>query len=584
MAGRKSLAGPAVLAARSPNALSPKDATRARIEKMEADRRARRRQTQLIRQTRAAEEERHAASGEHGDGDFVGLVKQWREEHAHLARPHDNNASSAASDEKICVCVRKRPLNPREIAAGDHDAVTCLHPTATVHTAKFRVDGISKYCDHNTFGFDHAFDETRSTEDVYAATARPLVDHVCNGGSGGGGVPRATVFAYGQTGSGKTHTMGGIQQMVAEDLFATLASNAGFDAECSLDNTTVSIAIFEIYGGRIQDLLNDRNRLKVLEDGKGQVVVSGLREFEAAGPEEFLQLIEQGHDNRTTHATEANDASSRSHAICQVLFRDRGTGKLRGKLSLVDLAGSERGSDTKSHNRQRRTESSEINTSLLALKECIRALDSGGRVPYRQSKLTLILKDCFASKAARTAMIATLSPGSGSADHTVNTLRYADRIKERKVGDAFAPSSRSPKAAKKSPVRKTAAAAPTVDERDDYDDDFDELDEILGGDEPAAADGEPQLSDLDKTVQEMLAQEEELLNEHMESIHANAELLTEEGELLQEVQGEDYDVDAYATRLGEILEKKTVLIGSLRDRLGSYRELLRKEEELSGLR
>lgn len=31
-------------------------------------------------------------------------------------------------------------------------------------------------------------------------------------------------------------------------------------------------------------------------------------------------------------------------------------------------------------------------------------------------------------------MIATLSPGASSADHTINTLRYADRIKERKVG------------------------------------------------------------------------------------------------------------------------------------------------------
>jgi len=110
---------------------------------------------------------------------------------------------------------------------------------------------------------------------------------------------------------------------------------------------------------------------------------------------------------------------------------------LRGKLSLVDLAGSERGSDTKSHNRQRRTESSEINTSLLALKECIRALDSGRgsakHVPYRASKLTLILKDCFTSSLARTTMIATVSPGAASADHTINTLRYADRIKEKKV-------------------------------------------------------------------------------------------------------------------------------------------------------
>lgn len=232
--------------------------------------------------------------------------------------------------------------------------------------------------------------------------------------------------------------MSGIQKMVAEDIFSWLSNNSLDSNECCLENTTCSIAIFEIYGGRIQDLLNNRHRLKVLEDGKGEVVVSGLEEFQATTSNEFLSLIEKGHNNRTTHATEANDVSSRSHAICQILLRDKNNGKLRGKMSLVDLAGSERGSETKEHNRQRHAESSEINTSLLALKECIRAIDSDSKhVPYRQSKLTLILKDCFVSKAARTAMIATLSPGSNSTDHTVNTLRYADRIKEQKVRIAF---------------------------------------------------------------------------------------------------------------------------------------------------
>jgi kinesin family protein 2/24 len=150
---------------------------------------------------------------------------------------------------------------------------------------------------------------------------------------------------------------------------------------------------------------------------------------------------------RTTHTTEANDTSSRSHAICQIFFRDVHTGKLKGKLSLVDLAGSERGTDTKSHNTQRRTESAEINTSLLSLKECIRALGQQTQkgshkqqqhqppqhVPYRGSKLTLILKDCFTSAHAKTTMIATVSPGASAADHSLNTLRYADRIKEQRV-------------------------------------------------------------------------------------------------------------------------------------------------------
>ena len=91
---------------------------------------------------------------------------------------------------------------------------------------------------------------------------------------------------------------------------------------------------------------------------------------------------------------------------------------------MIDLAGSERGSDTQSNNRQRRMEGAEINKSLLALKECIRAIDSKEiHVPYRASKLTLVLKDSFIRTDTRTVMIATVSPAASSADHTINTLR-----------------------------------------------------------------------------------------------------------------------------------------------------------------
>eukprot|EP00624_Nannochloropsis_granulata_P006287 evm.model.NODE_46436_length_6083_cov_22.984055.2 len=229
--------------------------------------------------------------------------------------------------------------------------------------------------------------------------------------------------------------MCGIQKQVVADVFAHLGDTPS--TAQAPGGLAVFVSYFEIYGGRCQDLLNERHRLLVREDGKGDVVIGELCEKEAGTEGELWGYIEEGNRNRTTHATEVNDVSSRSHAVCQVVLRGRETGKMWGKLSLVDLAGSERGGDTKSHCRQRRLESAEINKSLLALKECVRALDTGGstHVPYRASKLTLVLKDCFSKEKARTVMIATVSPNASSADHTLNTLRYADRVKQKNAED-----------------------------------------------------------------------------------------------------------------------------------------------------
>ena len=184
-------------------------------------------------------------------------------------------------------------------------------------------------------------------------------------------------------------------------------------------------------------------------------------------------------------------------------------------------------------------------------------------------------------------MIATLAPGSNSTDHTLNTLRYADRIKEKKVGDSFAFTSNN-----KSPPRPLMQpqpmkqASPSQNDLDEYD----ELDDIIMNDHPSSAqevdEVEEQVSEIDRLTV-LFEEEENLLNLHMQSIHENAELLTEEGALLQSVSqgggGEDCNFDLYASRLGDILDRKTEVLVELRSRLGLYRDLLRKEEELSGL-
>merc|ERR1712228_46366 len=81
-------------------------------------------------------------------------------------------------------------------------------------------------------------------------------------------------------------------------------------------------------------------------------------------------------------------------------------------------------------------EGAEINKSLLALKECIRALDMNSHhKPFRGSKLTQVLKESFMGNS-RTLMIANISPNSGSCENTLNTLRYAYRVKELKGAES----------------------------------------------------------------------------------------------------------------------------------------------------
>ncbi len=121
--------------------------------------------------------------------------------------------------------------------------------------------------------------------------------------------------------------------------------------------------------------------------------MAGLLEQEASSPQEMLDLINFGAKVRTTHATAANDTSSRSHAIITVTLQEVVQDKYgndtevdNGKLLLVDLAGSERACDTQSNNKHRRQEGAEINTSLLVLKECVRAMDnkqSANHIPFR---------------------------------------------------------------------------------------------------------------------------------------------------------------------------------------------------------
>ena len=155
----------------------------------------------------------------------------------------------------------------------------------------------------------------------------------------------------------------------------------------------------------------------------------------------MMRLLQTSNSRRTTESTKANDASSRSHAILQLTIykKPRGAGyeyeQKVGKLNMIDLAGSERGSVTENRG-IRLFEGAKINRSLLALANCINALGDKSRkgtfVPYRDSKLTRLLKDSLGGRS-RTLMLCAIAPGSLMFEETLNTLKYANRAKEIKV-------------------------------------------------------------------------------------------------------------------------------------------------------
>lgn len=327
-------------------------------------------------------------------------------------------------ESKITVAVRKRPLNRRELEKKDTDIIDASHPSIIlVKEIRLKLD-LTKYVDEHKFIFDAVFSEEHANEHIYDSILKPLVLSAFEG-------TKVNCIAFGQTGSGKTYTMmgtidnsvPGMYYLAARDIFSLVASPGFHDV-------SVTCGFFEIYCGKAHDLLNNRENCPIRVDAQDNVNIVGLCEAAITNVDGLMKTIQFGLSMRITGQTGANDDSSRSHAILHINLKQHG--KLLGRMSFIDLAGSERGADVVDTDKQTRFDGAEINKSLLALKECIRALDMDKRhLPFRGSKLTLVLKDSFVGNC-KTVLVGNISPAQTACEHTLNTLRYADRVKELK--------------------------------------------------------------------------------------------------------------------------------------------------------
>ena len=216
--------------------------------------------------------------------------------------------------------------------------------------------------------------------------------------------------------------MEGIIPRTFSEIFSQIANLRNSSSQFGPNDTlTLSISYLEVYNEMIRDLLTDGEiTLQPREDPvEGEVIVAGLTEIEVHSKEEVIELLDAGNKRRKMEPTAANEVSSRSHAVLQILikrkkFTSHDNIHIRGRLSLIDLAGSERASKTENRG-ERLQEGAKINQSLLALANCINALtnknknDKSMRVKYRDSKLTHLLKSSLEGKC-HVVMIANVSP------------------------------------------------------------------------------------------------------------------------------------------------------------------------------
>ncbi|KAK1323573.1 hypothetical protein QJS10_CPA02g00008 [Acorus calamus] len=336
------------------------------------------------------------------------------------------------------VAVKCRPLTDAErrhsrhiIHVTDDKGITVLDPDLS----KDYLDRVQNRTKERRYSFDHAFGPECTNADVYIKSISSTIAGVING-------LNATVFAYGSTGSGKTYTMVGTHD---DPGLMVLSLHTIFDlikGDQSSDEFEVTCSYLEVYNEVIYDLLEKSSgHLELREDPEQGLVVAGLKCIKVRSADRILELLNLGNSRRKTESTEANATSSRSHAVLEIIVKRKRRKQyqsqvLRGKLALVDLAGSERASETNSGGQKLR-DGANINRSLLALANCINALGKQQKkglayVPYRNSKLTRILKDGLSGNS-QTVMVATISPADDQYHHTINTLKYADRAKEIKT-------------------------------------------------------------------------------------------------------------------------------------------------------
>ncbi|XP_053488647.1 kinesin heavy chain isoform X4 [Ictalurus furcatus] len=343
-------------------------------------------------------------------------------------RPEDVHQMEQARNSKrfrvvLCLC----PPERTEMRTGSETRASIR----VIGTNRVTVDTGRGHRAH-VLDFDAVWNEGASPKDIYESTTKSLVEYVMKGYNG-------CVVLYGQSTSGETHPVQactarqrGIISRTADDIF-----NSPEASHCR-----VRVSSYHISNEKIYDLLEPQvSEVCRIHDTEEVVLLEGLRELEVGSAQELMDVYHSGIAHRNTGVSKG-DFASKSHMVLNIMVINmRGKSDKEGvltasKLTLVDLASSGKSTCNSSavldmrrsfHVAQENLqEAKTIKRSLTIFRNVIFSLSNTGsqHIPYRESKLTRVLRDCLGGNC-RTCLMVTMPTQSSSVTETMSCLQFA---------------------------------------------------------------------------------------------------------------------------------------------------------------
>ena len=329
-----------------------------------------------------------------------------------------NDYIPAKLDEYIKVFCRFRPASESELSYSTNNSVIILSPTQLIITQDKKLELKKDYT------FDGLFEYNTLKEKFYLKTSYNIVNSVLQGFNGG-------IICYGETGTGKSYTLKEIIPQVEKQIFEYIN-----ESDNSNELFKIDVSMIEIYKEQVNDLIDLKNtNLNLIEKKNKKLIIDNLTHVGVSTQEQLEQIINKGMLNRNN---KESNYKSKSHFIIMITiyhyFKNENYIKT-GKLYLVDLEGSDKITKLYLENDNNLEEQKLINKSLIALSIIVQNLsnenDNITYAPYRDSKLTRIISDCFGGNAY-TSLILNCSKHECSTVQTRNTFMFGEKAKKIK--------------------------------------------------------------------------------------------------------------------------------------------------------